>query len=181
MPSIFSADWRNEVNAELAAKQALNATLTQLANSGTLNLFGGQIGFPAAQVPSADPNTLDDYEEGAWTPAIAGTTTAGVGTYTTQTGAYTKIGNVFTFLAQVSWSAHTGTGNMILTGMPFVASGNAPCSIDYSGLTFPQPVTATVNTATTNILLRSTASTAGATGLGMDTAATILVAGIART
>ncbi|MDD5170311.1 MAG: hypothetical protein PHN75_15950, partial [Syntrophales bacterium] len=27
----------------------------------------GNVKFPATQVPSADANTLDDYEEGAWT------------------------------------------------------------------------------------------------------------------
>jgi hypothetical protein len=31
---------------------------------------GGQIAFPATAVPSADPNTLDDYEEGTYTAAL---------------------------------------------------------------------------------------------------------------
>jgi hypothetical protein len=36
--------------------------------SGLLTLSGGQIKFPATQSASSDANTLDDYEEGTWTP-----------------------------------------------------------------------------------------------------------------
>ncbi len=36
--------------------------------SAALPLGSGQITFPATQNPSADANTLDDYEEGTWTP-----------------------------------------------------------------------------------------------------------------
>lgn len=49
------------------------------------------ITFPVTQVACADANTLDDYEEGTWTPYADGTTT-----FTTATGWYTKIGNVVT-------------------------------------------------------------------------------------
>src|SRR4030066_820181 len=40
--------------------------------SGTpsINLTGGQIKFPATQNASADANTLDDYEEGTFTPTL---------------------------------------------------------------------------------------------------------------
>ena len=61
--------------------------------SALLTLGNGQIKFPATQVASADANTLDDYEEGTWTPTISSAT----GTITTSSfsGAkYTKIGNV---------------------------------------------------------------------------------------
>lgn len=39
--------------------------------SGLVNLTGGQIAFPATQIPSSDPNTFDDYEEGTYTPTYA--------------------------------------------------------------------------------------------------------------
>ena len=68
-------------------------TFTGQATIPTINLTGGQIAFPATQVPSADGNTLDDYEEGTWTPTIS----SGSGTITTSSfsGAkYTKIGNI---------------------------------------------------------------------------------------
>ena len=50
----------------------------------------GQIPFPATQVPSSDANTLDDYEEGTFTPSNANMTT-GNGT---NTGTYRKIGSM---------------------------------------------------------------------------------------
>ena len=58
----------------------------------TLNLSGGQIAFPATQNASGDANTLDDYEEGTYTPSITGSTSGGPFTFGTQSGYYTKIG-----------------------------------------------------------------------------------------
>lgn len=92
------------------------------ANGGILQLSSG-ITFPAARVLASDPNTLDDYEEGTWTPMIAGVATAGTGTYTTQVGRYTRIGNIITLHFYLVWTAHTGTGNMILANLP-VACAN---------------------------------------------------------
>ena len=51
------------------------------------------IKFPATQVPSADANTLDDYEEGTWTPVLGGSGGTSGQTYAAQAGTYTKIGN----------------------------------------------------------------------------------------
>ena len=104
-------------------RMTLNSTglgvgVTPTAGRGAVQLSAG-IGFPATQVASSDANTLDDYEEGTWTPAIEGTTTAGSGTYSNQVGRYTKIGNQVTIWARLSWSAHTGTGNMVISGFPF--------------------------------------------------------------
>ena len=65
-------------------------------------------------------NFLDDYEEGTWTATITtdGTdfTTSGRGT----SGYYTKIGNIVIANFSVSINSPTnGTGNLILTGLPF--------------------------------------------------------------
>lgn len=90
-------------------------------NNTTLQIKDG-IGFPATQVASADANTLDDYEEGTFTPTIVGTTVAGAGTYSIQYGSYTKIGNRVEYDIYIVWSAHTGTGNMQVGGLPFTSS-----------------------------------------------------------
>ena len=64
-------------------------------------------------------NTMGAYVEfGTWTPVITGATVAGVGTYTTQFGRYSQIGKVIYVTCEVVWTAHTGTGNMLLTGLP---------------------------------------------------------------
>lgn len=83
----------------------------------------GQIKFPATAVPSADANTLDDYEEGTFTPTLYGETTAGSPTYVAQIGKYTKIGNCVYYLATVRISAKGGlAGNVMIGALPFTAA-----------------------------------------------------------
>src|SRR5687767_14546097 len=78
-----------EVNRRLAAQ--LN-----YANKMFEDLFqltsGGQIMFPAPQNSSTDPNTLDDYQEGSWTPVIGGAGGTSGQTYALHLGRYIKIG-----------------------------------------------------------------------------------------
>jgi hypothetical protein len=57
----------------------------------------GQLLFPATQNASTNVNALDDYEEGTWTPVVAGATTAGTNTYSYQFGRYAKIGSMVQF------------------------------------------------------------------------------------
>jgi len=85
---------------------------------------GAGITFPATQSASSDANTLDDYEEGSFSPTIEGSTTAGTGTYAVQTGSYTKIGNRVFFNIYLSWTAHTGTGNLRVGNLPFTIANN---------------------------------------------------------
>jgi hypothetical protein len=97
--------------------------------TGALTLGGlldtgatGQVKFPASQNASADANTLDDYEEGTFTPAFSasGATWA----YTSQSGNYVKVGQLVTaqFYIKPSSLSGTTTGNVTLTGLPFAAS-----------------------------------------------------------
>jgi hypothetical protein len=80
----------------------------------------GNLPFPATQVPSSDPNTLDDYEEGTYTPRISfGGLATGV-TYTSQVGRYTKIGRLVTVAHAISLSSKgSSTGSLNLEGLPF--------------------------------------------------------------
>lgn len=83
---------------------------------------GAGVTFPAAQSASSDANTLDDYEEGDWTPTIIGANTAGTTTYgATRVGRYTKVGRQVTCSFRVNYTAATGTGNLNVTGFPFTA------------------------------------------------------------
>jgi hypothetical protein len=115
-----------------------------LVGTGTANTSGAKlqtsdgITFPATQVASADPNTLDDYEEGTFTPVLNGVGSAGTGTYTLQQGRYTKTGRTVSIDIVLTWTAHTGTGSMFITGLPFafgVGFGyRAPLSINTTGV-----------------------------------------------
>lgn len=139
---------------------------------------GGAVSFPATQVPSAGANDLDDYEEGTFTPTILGTTAAGVGTYSVQTGTYIKVGKEVFVDLTVVWSAHTGTGNILVGGLPFTSAASTPCSINGNNLTFANQLTASfvAGAAQARPL---THVTGGALALvAMDTAAEIRLSGI---
>ena len=64
---------------------------------GNATVQTGGIAFPATAVAVADVNTLDDYEEGTWTPTLVGSSVSGTQTYGGNTlGVYTKIGRLVT-------------------------------------------------------------------------------------
>ena len=72
--------------------------------------------FPATQVSSANVNTLDDYEEGTWTPVDS----SGAGLiFSLATGHYTKIGNVVTFIATVVYPTTSDTASASFSKPPF--------------------------------------------------------------
>jgi hypothetical protein len=76
---------------------------------------GAGISFPASQSASTDPNTLDDYEEGTWTPNFGGTTP----TYSNQSGYYTKIGNTVSAWFDVTVSTIGNGDGSVMRGLPF--------------------------------------------------------------
>jgi hypothetical protein len=87
----------------------------------TPSTSGAGITFPATQSASTDANTLDDYEEGTWTPTVGGTAT-----YSNQIGSYTKIGNVVTLWGQINITS-IGTGSTTrIYGIPFASNGSYP-------------------------------------------------------
>ena len=92
------------------------------ANAGDVQVSKG-ISFPATQSAQSDANTLDDYEEGTFTPTI-NSSGGGTGTYAAngQTGVYTKVGNRVFFTIWLDWTAHSGSGTMNIGGLPFTSS-----------------------------------------------------------
>jgi hypothetical protein len=82
---------------------------------------------------------FDDYEEGLWTPTVAGGTTPGTTTYVAQLGYYTKIGQIVHVIAYVQWSAQDGTGALQIGGLPFTSKQTffqTPGVVTPSNLTF---------------------------------------------
>ena len=76
-------------------------------------------------------NTLDDYEEGTWTPAVTASTTP-PNSITTGEGVYTKVGNqVILFGIANNINITNAVGNLRITGLPF------PCSTGISGGSVP--------------------------------------------
>lgn len=103
-------------NETVAGDKTLSGAV--VAN-GAVTVNGGGITFPATQVAGADANTLDDYEEGSWTPSLGGTAT-----YTTRSGSYTKIGRVVYLRGTLQVNA-IGTGSSgTVSGLPCTANAN---------------------------------------------------------
>lgn len=120
-----------------------------------------------------------------FTPTVIGTTTAGIGTYNSQIGTYKRIGNIVFFKLNVDISAHTGTGNIRISGLPVTAAADAVnCAVSVGlvgGLSVTAgdgAITADVMASTTQIrLLQITPTTIGAGGIAMDTVFQIALAG----
>jgi len=99
----------------------LNSSANLVLQGGTTTANGVGITFPATQSASTDANTLDDYEEGTWTPALLLAT--GSITFSTVSGGYVKIGKLVYIRANFSGSAtiSSPTGDLRLSGLPFTA------------------------------------------------------------
>ena len=145
---------------------AMNTSST-LATAGIFSPSTG-IAFPASQYSSSDVNTLDDYEEGSWTPGISfGGGTTGI-TYTGQSGGYIKIGGQVTVWGYLALSSKgSSTGAAKITGFPFTnvnaagRSEGATVSFNYWGqfATSIIPWGYLQNNATTVYLLSGVAGT----------------------
>lgn len=116
----------------------LKATTTIGVGAATPSASGAGITFPATQSASTDANTLDDYEEGTWTPSpkFGGGNTGITGTFQ---GLYTKTGNTVYFSCNVNFTSKgSSTGQVQLTGLPFTSINSAVdrtmwCAFDGQG------------------------------------------------
>jgi hypothetical protein len=151
------------------------ATLTTPSFATTIGVGGATaaasgagITFPASQSASSDANTLDDYEEGTWTPQIGGNSTGMASvTYVSQNGKYTKIGDTVYITMELSWSAASGgSGDARVYGLPFA------CTDSYTAFAASQFINLGVGT---DFQMRSDSNTrlapqtsSGASGLGLS-------------
>jgi hypothetical protein len=75
---------------------------------------GAGITFPATQSASSNANTLDDYEEGTWTPAGGSLTN-------NATATYTKVGRIVYANFDISFPLGGAASQVQVSGMPFTA------------------------------------------------------------
>ena len=123
-----SASWVNILEG------ARNKTI---ALQGGSSSSGTGIAFPATQSASSDANTLDDYEEGTFTPTW--TRDGGNPSYTLSSGdtggRYTKIGNLVTVSFELRTSAisSNGSGAWEISSLPFTSNASFPRSFGAIG------------------------------------------------
>lgn len=123
--TIHNAAWKTEVYDQIDTALASVLPTTGGALTGLLDLSStsaGQIKFPASQNASADANTLDDYEEGAWTPVLGGSGGTTGQTYATQAGSYIKTGKQVSASCVIALTTKgTITNYAQIQGLPFVS------------------------------------------------------------
>lgn len=117
-----------------------------------------------------------------FTPTIQGTTTAGTGTYTVQVGKFTRIGDTVNIKIDLSWTAHTGTGNMVVAGLPVVSSSSIrqmiPVYASAITLGTDYVIQGYIDVSSQKIVLaRYTVGGGGSTALPMDSSGTLLISG----
>ncbi len=97
-----------------------------LANTGLVTLGGTSPGikFPGTAVAATDANTLDDYEEGTWTPAYVSGNNAW--TYTTQVGRYVKVGSMveLSFYITATLTSLPDVNSRVVIFAPFTFPAN---------------------------------------------------------
>jgi len=132
-PTTIATDTIWDAAGDLVQGTGAN-TAARLAKGGALALprmnvgataiewgTGGQIAFPADAVPSADANTLDDYEEGDWTASFT-CGTSGTIIINASTGSYIKTGRSITLTGYFTvTSIDAPTGDLIINGLPFTS------------------------------------------------------------
>lgn len=145
--------------ADLTAGRAISATQLTLSTGNLIVASGQGVDF------SATPGTgtselLADYEEGTWTPVIAGTTSGVAAGYFFRPGRYIKVGRIVTAWCYVAITGiGTMVGNMKVTDLPFTAFGNFPekyaGAVGFAGMavTAGAKVVANMDYGTSEVLL----------------------------
>ena len=99
-------------------------------DSGDL-LFGTSAkGVNLGVTSNTDSNTLEDYEEGTWTPVSS----TNAGTFSNESGVYVKIGRVVFIASFISFTGASTSASRTYSGLPFTVSDTFPfTSVDYHG------------------------------------------------
>lgn len=113
--------------------------------NGNISILGGGTTTGIVTAGSANQINASVYRwvepiAANWTPVVVGMTTPGVGTYIKQHGVYARVGNMIYFTFDLEWSAHTGTGDMRISGFPkpFTKSNtNYPFCVFVENITLP--------------------------------------------
>jgi len=83
---------------------------------GTTTANGIGITFPATQSASSNANTLDDYEEGTFSPSLDGYSAINM---TVRQGVYVKIGKTVYVRGKITWTSRTVSANVYVSNLPF--------------------------------------------------------------
>jgi len=119
------------------------SAVTYVTSPSGTTITNGQIGFPASQVASADPNTLDDYEEGSYITALTCGTSGNITLRSAfDSLGYTKIGRVVHVHGQIIVSSVTAPVGPLRVNLPFAAATLSEGLNVFSGAIIPSNINA---------------------------------------
>ena len=151
----------------LPAAGGVQAVTTISVGNATPSSSGAGITFPATQSASSDANTLDDYEEGTWTPIDS----SGAGlTFIDIVARYTKIGRVVECFAQIGYPTTANTSQATIGGLPFTNASTTGGS--YGAFTVYQShsiATTWLNSSANTISVAYTLGSGGLTNASLST------------
>jgi hypothetical protein len=97
---------------------SVNPSGSAVLRGAVTSADGIGITFPASQTPSSNANTLDDYEEGTFTPNVFNNGSSS--TFTIKNGSYVKIGRMAYVYARFDGgTSGTAGGALLLSNLPF--------------------------------------------------------------
>ena len=109
---------RSKIRTSGAEGLTLSSTDVTIASGDLLFGTSGK-GVNLGVTSNTDSNTLDDYEEGTWTPAVT------VGSNSTGTGNYKKIGGAVILRGYVTGFTNSSNNEtLFITGLPFTPASN---------------------------------------------------------
>ena len=135
------------VATTVVASSTIKGATTIAVGNATPSASGAGITFPATQSASTDANTLDDYEEGTWTPVTRNSLEA----VTINAATYTKVGRLVTAYCDIIFPATPASqANGGIGGLPFAAGsggGSGFISLASAGSTIRSLYMGAANTA----------------------------------
>ena len=177
----------------LSGISTISADSAVYINQNLIFPSGKGIDFSATSNSSGTMTSelLADYEEGTFSPTAFGNSTAGTTTYGLQYGMYVKIGNLCHFQVRMQVTNMTGTGNLILGGLPFTVFNDserayASLAVGYlDNLVFGNVADTHLviytQTNSTNIIVRSSGNNRLSSAVPVDPGFIILYGGTYRT
>ena len=139
VPGAFSVSGALTSGALTAASVGVTGNTTvggTLVNTGLITASAG-----VAIGGTGSANTIDDYEEGTWTPVLKFDGNNASMVFSAQAGFYTKVGNLVTVNSYYSLSDKgSSNGAAQIHGLPFavanVTNNYIPVSLGFSGVSF---------------------------------------------
>ena len=121
--------YMNSTGLQMTGGQITAGGNTLLTASGLIYANAG-IAFPATQSASVGPNTLDDYEEGTFSPVLKLGATTQTQTSGGPNARYVKIGRMVYFAIE-TYFTKSGTGDFNVSSLPFTSAATRQCDVNF--------------------------------------------------